>query len=586
MAALIELIRVLAIALLGAVVRAAAGSEGLVHTPGDLPDLSYTLAYERGELPALSVGLAFKGEDDGSSTISLPDQWGGIDEPAADIASIAAMTDEGEPVAITRSGPRTWTISHAPGQRVRCEYRIAPGTREPWTRGNDYRTVVAPDMVHVIGNLALAYPDHMRTPEPREIALDVARLAQPGWNVVTSYGPGPERKVVRMPGEKFLHAAFIAGNGRLIERQIGTNRLGVYVHSDAWTFDDASFADLCQTIVHAERDFFADHTDPWFLVSLVPQGMSAPGGYSMGGTGLTNAFALFCTPNMSLEPGSDQRRRVQRLLAHEYMHTWIGGKIDISDDPEPLGYWFSEGFTDFLARRVLHSTGMWSDAEYAADLSDSLGRYDANPERAADNAAIAEKFWSDTNIRDLPYRRGDLLALAIDERIRVAHAGEENGRSVEHLVRDLLTRAIENGDTVTTDKLLSLVESYTDAAFASEIRACIEGGGDLPLPEHTTLPALELTVRQMRSADPGFDMEAAQTSKLITGVVPGSGAAEAGLIDGMKLASFNMNTGPDGPPKAVAVVKSDSGEDRTFEYEAVSPPRKIRAYVPATPPPG
>lgn len=586
MAALIELIRVLAVALLGILVRAAAGSEGVVHTPGDLPDLSYTLAYERGELPALSVGLDFKGEEDGSSTISLPEQWGGIDEPAADIASIAAMTDEGEPVAITRSGPRTWTISHAPGQRVRCEYRIAPGTREPWTRGNDYRTVVAPDMVHVIGNVALAYPDHMRTPEPREIALDVARLAQPGWNVVTSYGPGPERKVVRMPGEKFLHAAFIAGNGRLIERQIGQNRLGVYIHSDVWSFDDAPFADLCQTIVHAERDFFADHTDPWFLISLVPQGMSAPGGYSMGGTGLTNAFALFCSPNMSLEPGTDQLRRVQRLLAHEYMHTWIGGKIDLGDDPEPLGYWFSEGFTDFLARRVLHKTSLWTDAEYAADLSDALGRYDASPKRGVGNAAIADAFWSDPDVRDLPYRRGDLLALAIDERIRAGHIGDEGDRTIEHLIRDLLTRSIENGDRVTTDKLLSVIESYTDAPFAASIRDCITRGGDLPLPDRTTALALELTTRRMRSADPGFDMEAARTTKLITGVVPGSGAAEAGLTDGMKLVSFNMNSGPGGPPKAVAVVKSDSAENQTFEYEAVSPPRSVRAYVPAPQQPG
>lgn len=586
MAALIELIRVLVIALLGAVVRAAAGSEGVVHTPGDYPDLSYTLAYEPGELPALSVGLSFKGEDDGFSTISLPEQWGGIDEPATDITSIAAITDAGEPVAITRSGPRTWTIAHAPGQRVRCEYRIAPGTREPWTRGNDYRTVVAPDMVHIIGSLALAYPDHMRTPEPREIALDIAKLAQPGWNVVTSYGPGPERRVVRMPGEKFLHAAFIAGNGRLIERQIGKNRIGVYIHFEAWSFDDHSFADLCQTIVHAERDFFADHTDPWFLVSLVPQGMSAPGGYSMGGTGLTNAFALFCTRNMSLEPGTDQLRRVQRLLAHEYMHTWIGGKIAISDDPEPLGYWFSEGFTDFLARRVLHSTGMWSDAEYAADLSVSLGRYDANPARAANNTTIAAKFWTDPSIRDLPYQRGDLLALAIDERIRAGHADNENGRNVEHLVRDLLTRSIENGDTVTTDKMLALVESYTDAEFASGIRVCIEQGGDLPLPGRTTIPALELTSRQMRSADPGFDMEAARMSKVITGVVPGSGAAEAGLTDGMKLGTFSMNTGPDGPPKAIAIIKSDSGEDRTIEYDAVSPPRNVRAFVSVARSPG
>ncbi len=586
MAAILEIIRVLFIAIVGAIVQATAGSDGVIHTPGDLPDLSYTLAYEQGELPALAVGLSFKGEDDGSSTISLPEEWGGTSEPAADILTISSTTDDGDPVEITRSGPRTWTITHAPGERINCEYRIAPGVREPTTRGNDYRTAVAPDMVHAIGHLALAYPDHMRTPEPREIAIDLEGLAQPGWSVVSSYGPGPNKRVVRMPGEKFLHSVIIAGNGRLLERQIGSNRLGVYIQSDKWEFDDSEFAELSERIVHAERDFFADHTDPWFLVSIVPQGESRPGGYSLGGTGLNNAFALFCAPNISLEPGSEQLRRVERLLAHEYMHTWIGGKININDKPEPCGYWFSEGFTDFLARRVLHASGLWGDAEYAADLSEALSRYDSNPERDADNAAIAQGFWSNRNIGDLPYRRGDLIALAIDERLRTSTPEHIGDRSVDTLARDMLTRAVENGVEFTTESVLALVESYTDAEFADRIRACVEHGGEVPIPDRTTAPALELTSRSMRVSDPGFDFEAARTNKAIRGVRPGSGAELAGIRDGMTLVSFSMDGVPNGPPKAVAVVKNESGESRTIEYEAVSAPKPVRAYMPLTRSPG
>lgn len=586
MAAFLEIIRVLFIAVVGAIVRATAGSDGMIHTPGDLPDLSYTLAYEPGELPALAVGLSFKGEEDGSSTISLPEEWGGTSEPAADILAITSTSEDGTPVEITRSGPRTWTITHRPGERISCEYRIAPGTRERTTRGNDYRTAVAPDMVHAIGHLALAYPDHMRTPEARDIAIDLEGLARPGWNVVSSYGPGPTKRTVRMPGEKFLHAVFIAGDGRYVERQIGANRLGVYIQSDKWDFDDSAFTDLSERIVRAERDFFADHTDPWFLVSLVPQGEATPGGYSLGGTGLNNAFALFCAPNISLEPGSGQRRRVERLLAHEYMHTWIGGKINLNDKPEPCGYWFSEGFTDFLARRVLHTSGIWGDAEYAADLSEALGRYDANPERNASNAAIADGFWRNRDIGDLPYRRGDLIALTIDERLRSATPEGAGTRSVDTLARDMLTRAVENGVEFTTESVLALIESYTDAEFTGRIRTCIDQGGDVPIPERTASPALELAVRNMRVSDPGFDFEHARSTKSIRGVRPGSGAEAAGLKDGMALVSFNMNNVPDGPPKAVAKVKDDTGAEHTFEYEAVSAPSPVRSYVPSRREPG
>jgi predicted metalloprotease with PDZ domain len=584
MAAILEIIRVLFIALVGALVEAAAGSQGVVSTPGDLPDLSYSIAYEDGELPALSVGLSFEGDHDGDTTVSLPENWGGITDHAADVQAITAVTDSpaATPVRVVADGPRTWRIVHAPGERVRCSYRIVPAGRDKAVGGNDYRTAVSPDLVQVIGHLALVYPDHLRTSDPRSIALDLKGLSRPGWAVASSFGAGPDRRLVRMPGEQFLHSTIIAGRGRLIERAIGVNRVGVYVQDDGFDFDRDHFADLCSTIISTERDFFADHTDPWFLVTMVPRGSVASGGYSLGGTGLTNAFALYCNAGISLEPGSGHLAPIQRLLAHEYMHTWIGGKISpappASPDREPLHYWFTEGFTDFFARRVLYSAGLWTDQQYATDLSDSLGRYDQNPERDAPNARIADAFWTDPNVRELPYRRGDLVALALDERIRADSAG---GRSLDTFLRDVLTRAVQNGVHPDEASLVALMASYTDDAFAARMQTFIENGGEPPIPDHTTAPALTLSNRSMQTSDPGFDVEATRQAKVITGVVEGSGAHRAGLADGMTLVSFRMDGGAGGPPKATAVVKDAAGAEQTVTYDAVSPPRTVRAYVPA-----
>lgn len=581
MAAILELLRVLIVALLGFVVRAAAGEGGVVHTPGQLPDLTYSLAYEAGELPALSVGLSFDGDPDGSTTVSLPDQWGGVDDHAADVQAIVAVVDgSGEAVAVVPDGPRAWKIQHKPGERIRCTYRLVPAEHRERLQGNDYRTVVAPDHVQLIGNIALLCPDHLRTSDPRDIELDLAGLDRPEWRVASSFGPGTKRQTLRMPPERFLHSTIIAGNGRLLERTIGHNRVGVYIQSNDFNFDDDEFADLCSTIISTERDFFADHSDPWFLVSIVPQGSAREGGFSIGGTGLTNAFSLYCSPGLSLEPDSGHLAQFQRLLAHEYMHTWIGGKISPAEsrapDTEPLVYWFTEGFTDFFARRVLHASGLWTDAQYASDLSDSLGQYDASPEKSAPNARIAQAFWTDANVRSLPYRRGDLVALALDERLRRDSGGS---RSLDTFLRDVLTRAVQNGDQVSSDSLLALMESYTDPAFVAELRTFIDSGGEPPLPDHTSAPALTLSSRTMRSTDPGFNIEATRAAKILTGVVPGSGAAEAGLTDGMSLVSFRMDGGSGAPPQAVAIIKDSSGSDQTITYEALSPLRTVRAYV-------
>lgn len=575
MAAILEFLHVLLVALMGLIVRAAAGDQGTIQTPGTLPDLAYTLTYTEGEVPSLAVSLSFNGDADGSTTISLAEEWGGVTDHPADIAALDVTTESGEAVSVVSDTPGAWTLVHPPNARLRCAYTIAPAARVP-KQTNDYRTVVSPSLVHVIGNLGLLYPDHLRTPEPRTIVLDLSGLDRSSWNIASVAGIGPGPHTVRMPGERFLHSLIIAGDGRLLERRVGSNRIGVYIHSRDFNFADDDFADLCQTIIQTERDFFADHSDPWFLVSIMPQGEARPNGYSIGGTGLTNAFSLYCSPGLSLERSTGHLERFERLLAHEYMHTWIGGKISVRETPGPLGYWFTEGFTDFFTRRVLHESGLWTDAQYAADLSEALSRYDANPERNAPNARISEAFWANRNVGDLPYRRGDLIALAIDERMREASDGE---RGVDTLLRDLLTRVVENGETLDNARIFEVIETHTDPAFAAGLRAVVEEGADPPVPERTTRPSLRLSTRTMQSTDPGFDVEATRTTRIITGVVENSGAHRAGVRDGMALASFSMDAGAGGPPQAVIAVREGGGAERTITYEAVSPPKPVRAYV-------
>jgi hypothetical protein len=54
-------------------------------------------------------------------------------------------------------------------------------------------------------------------------------------------------------------------------------------------FQGAELADLATRIITAERDFFADWSDPLFVVTLVPD--ERDDRHSIGGTGLTNSFA-------------------------------------------------------------------------------------------------------------------------------------------------------------------------------------------------------------------------------------------------------------------------------------------------------
>jgi predicted metalloprotease with PDZ domain len=387
-----------------------------------------------------------------------------------------------------------------------------------------------------------------------------------------------QARTVRLSGEDMPHSLYMAGKIRCHVRELKGRQVGFAIAGSGWGFTDERFVDLAMSIVRAEREFFEDHSDEWFLVSIVPTATMPPGSLSLGGTGLTNCFARFVNDGLTLEPGSREDRALKHLLAHEYFHTWNGRKIKRTSPPsgptEELVYWFSEGFTDFYARRLLLRAGLWDAKTATEDLNSSVSTYWFSPVKGEPNTRIREDFWNSREVRELPYRRGDLLALAIDEKIRQVSGGK---KSLDDLMRELFKRAREKDERITTENLIATIESFTDTAFAAEVAACVEKGGEVPLPKTVTEPALKLTMAEQRGEDLGFDFEASRAAKKVTGLREGSAAWQAGLREGQVLKGWSIERSRgDGPPKAKVEVEVD-GERKAIEYtpvgEAVEVPR-------------
>ena len=247
--------------------------------------------------------------------------------------------------------------------------------------------------------------------------------------MLSSHGEGSEPRLVTRSPAAFRSAVFLAGDWMVFEREVHGRPLEVAVFGDDWATPLTEFTDLAASIVSAEREFFSDFERPYYLISLLPIGARRSGGVSMGGTGLTDSFALFLQPGSALDGRPSSGMSVPWLLAHEMFHDWNGHAIELAQ-PERLGYWFSEGFTDFYARRILRRMGFLSLGDYAASWNDRFGEYAANPARNEPAARIEAAFWSDPNVGSLPYQRGDLVALLVDHRIREASAG---ARSLDEL---------------------------------------------------------------------------------------------------------------------------------------------------------
>jgi predicted metalloprotease with PDZ domain len=210
--------------------------------------------------------------------------------------------------------------------------------------------------------------------------------------------------------------------------------------------------------------------------------------HSLGGTALTDSFALYLSKEYTLAPGSDDEGRVAQLLAHEYFHRWNGGKIGL-EKPEELGYWWSEGFTDFFARRILLRCGLLDPPAYVRRVNESLENYWKSPVRHEPNARIAAGFWKRRDFADLPYRRGDLVALLLDHEIRATTNGE---RSLDDFFRETLQRVRDRGESCSTDHLLELAAEWTSDGFAESLRHLIVDGADVELAEDLGAPFCEL----------------------------------------------------------------------------------------------
>ena len=527
--------------------------------------------------PGVAVVVEFPGDSDGASEVSVSEEWGGISGAAADIANLAALDERGSTLVVERAADHRWSIRHEPGARVRVTYFLSPGAREPLADGhNDFRTIATDEMIFAIGHHALALPDHI----DGEAIVGVEWEGFDGWHVASSLGPGAARIESPISGDDLRSCLFIAGApGRMNvhERALGEGRVGVAIVRADWGFDDGRFLDLTARILDTERAFFDDRHSPWYLVALTPRGRAEKGSFSLGGTGLTHCFALSCDTGLDLTPGSGHELRMLLLLAHECLHEW-NGRIVRVDGEEGSAYWFSEGFTDYLSRRLLRDSGLISESQYLDELNTSLARYDANPAREAPNNRIVREFWTDPDVSELPYRRGDLLALAIDEYARRSN----QPRSIDSLMRDLAARGRGGHPPIPSEELINRLGTIAPQLGVEGIRAVVLDGAPVPLPDTLEDGTLALREGKMREYDPGLDVERSRSRGLVVGIVPGSGAAEACLTEGAPMKGVRTLPGvADGPPRMEILLVGDDGSERTLTYDAVGSVRVVRRYVPA-----
>lgn len=405
------------------------------------------------------VTMEFDGNKSGETPIIIPNEYGG-NENIEGITNLKALSNS--TYIIDTETREQKIIRHPANSKIKLQYRVEEIRGSDIELGNHYMVTLNKQYFHFLGETFFIVPSE-NFYSVYNFRISWVHMPQ-NWNLANSFGVNEKEQFVSLPLWKFRYSVFTGGDFRINKKTVGSNPVYIAIRGN-WGFSDNQFSDMIYSIIKSERDFWQDHQFPYFLTTVIP----IDGSGDQGGTGRTNSFALFLSNDRVLD------YRIKRLLAHETFHTWLGAKITFSE-PEHILYWFKEGFTDYYARLILLRTNLISLENYADEYNKVLKKYYTSPVRFENNSRIEKEFWSDSDIMNLPYQRGDIIAHNLNAVIQ----NNSNGKkSLDNLMLDIFKRCSDENLVISTGSLMAMIRHYTDDNTVAEILRTINTGAPL-----------------------------------------------------------------------------------------------------------
>ncbi len=300
-----------------------------------------TLSGARGRAAQVHVTLELTGDRDGETVLVLPGEWGGERELWRGVAGLTVSGGEIEQA--DPEAPTLRTVRHAPGAPLTVSWSVVQDREgEPTAAaGDNYRAWIRPDYVHMIGHTIFITPLGGVT-GPVSVNLD----APEDWTLASDLQEGADSL------SDVRQSIIVAGDFRISTLDVAGER--VAVRGD---MDDAQIISAMEAAARGNLTYWEEELMEWadayasgagspYLVTGLPL-IAEEGRSSFGGTNLFDSFALFGTGNTPPEI-------LQRILVHEHAHSWVPARVGGLPDgeEEASGYWFSEGFTDFVTTRA------------------------------------------------------------------------------------------------------------------------------------------------------------------------------------------------------------------------------------------
>ena len=482
-----------------------------IHAAESTPRLAYSFTADSGVLHVELVLNHFGREID----LVLPTAWGDAVDLHRGVTNLIAH--EGQI-------SRTDDPGRAKVQTIKGRARIAYDLIQDWTgalrESVRHRPHLDSSHIEISTANALVHPQ-----------LDLAQSVDcvfewrlpTRWALATSFGAtvsrgSGDRQRFRGPWNDVANAMFAAGDFRLVHSKIGRGVLVTAIRGE-FGFPDEEANEKIVKLIRLERDFWRDYNFPYFVVTLAPYGAGQSG---TGGGGFTNGFNLYTSRDGPFSTG------LLSLLAHETFHTWNPLKMGRIRSPQENTNWFTEGFTTYYQDLLLWQAELIGDAQYLDAVNRIVRDYHFSPARNASIQELINRSRQDQAKSRIPYERGALIALWLDDAIRRRSAGKS---SLDTLMRDLFDERKDHAD-LSKERILAAIGRRVDAGVLARVREYVDSGTSIEAPQNLRVPCAVRTVAEMPEFELGMDRTALIESQRVMALKPGSAAERAGAKNG------------------------------------------------------
>lgn len=508
--------------------------------------LSYQVDCTQPQSHLLAVTLTILPQGQTSLDLKCPVWTPGsylVREYARHIQDFQALQGDGTPLPWQKISKNHWQISlgaapvekpiEKPVEKVVVSYRVY--AYELTVRTNHC------DASHAYFNPAALC---LYVPEYRDRPLQITIISPPGWQVTTPLTalPGQTAGFWAENYDTLVDSPFEMGCHHLYAFQVQGKPHELAVWGQGNLDPDRAIADI-EKIIKIEAELFGGlpYDRYVFFLHLTAK--------SYGGLEHRNSCSLIFNRFGFRQP--EQYQRFLCLVAHEFFHLWNVKRLrpkgleifDYDQENYTPCLWFCEGITSYYDQLIPLWANLFDAATYLKLLSESLNRYLKTPGRQVQSLADSSfDAWiklyrpdaNSPNAQMSYYLKGELVALLLDLRIRLAH---NHQRSLNTVLQNLWHTYGIPEIGYSHDQLWAEIEAVAGEDLGDFRRRYVEETDELPLVETLGQVGLEL-VEDRAIPYTGIQLKQTHGAAILKTVFQDSPAQGAGLAPGDELVAI------------------------------------------------